>query len=624
LSGIFGVVNRDGAPLAAGVLDALRVETAYWGRDGGGALCDGAAGLGCAISLNTPEAAFERMPLVDSNGFMFTAAGRADNRGELAGALGFRTDEVSRLADGALIYRAWLRWGDSVPERIFGDWAMAVWNPAKRRLFLARDHSGNTAIYYYVNPEFFAFSSSRRALLKLNLPPIEMDELFLAQTLVSWPGDYGERTVHKQVKRLPPSHHLAVTPERIEVRQYWQLEDTPERLLPRNDYIPAFLEIFDRAVLDRLRGDGPAGAMLSGGLDSSSVAVTAARYLREKGRRVSAFTSVPSFGTAAYTGHYFGDELPFARATAQAAGNVDLTTVDAVGVCPIDAIRRGLRISMEPRHAAANLFWLLELRRMASERGCRTLLCGQAGNISISWAGDFLSQPVLVQIRGLGWRRWLRGSIRRYAPQRVRRSLRRYQVKQQLSRDTAVHPDFAERLDLMTRCLDDPGESPANSPFRQRFHALNPAISFSGAVQAEMGTAAGLEISDPTADARVLAFCLSVPDKIFINPETGADRWLIREAMKGRLPESVRLNRRRGRQAGDLVPRLRNAATAVEGALVEIEGGPAVSYVSVPAMRRAWEKIRTEDTPEAFGLAVAVLTRGIMAGLFVNGFGTQW
>jgi len=590
-------------------------------------MCCGGAGLGSALSLNTRESAFERVPFLDSDGFLFTAAGRVDNRCELAKALGIEPGEtMSRAADGSLMHRAWRRWGDSCPERIFGDWAIAAWNPKTRRLFLARDHSGNTAIYYHASSGFFAFSSSRRALLRLNLPPVEMDDLYLAQILVSWPAYHGDRTIHKQIKRLPPAHYLTVTQERIEFRQYWHLENTPELLLPRNDYIPVFLEIFDRAVRDRLRGDGPIGATLSGGLDSSSVAVTGARYLKEERRRLLAFTSIPVFATAAYAGaKRFGDELPFARATAEAAGNVDLAAFDAAGLCPIDAIRRALRISLEPKHAGYNAFWTLEMRRLAAERGCRVLLTGQAGNHGISWAGDMFSQPALVRIRRLGGKRWLRQSLRRYAPKKVWRSYRLHQVRRKQWRDTAIHPDFADRLDLLTQYLDDPRESPAQSPILQRGFGMNPGgSSVLGANQAEMGAAFGLEMRDPTGDARVLGFCFSVPDSIFIDPRTGLDRWLIREAMKGRLPESVRMNRRRGQQACDLVPRLRRSAVAVDGALAEIERGPAAGYVSVPAMRRAWEKVRTEDTYEAFEVAVTVLTRGIMAGLFVNGFGTDW
>jgi len=152
---------------------------------------------------------------------------------------------------------------------------------------------------------------------------------------------------------------------------------------------------------------------------------------------------------------------------------------------------------------------------------------------------------------------------------------------------------------------------------------LLPGESFDGAVHAELGAAAGLEIRDPTADARVQSFCFSVPETVFIDPATGLDRWLIREAMKGRLPDVVRLNRRTGLQAGDLVPRLRHSADEVEGALSEISSGPGAGYVDVSRMRSVWDRIggaTGEDTPESFRLAVSVLTRGIMAGLFVNRF----
>ena len=61
-----------------------------------------------------------------------------------------------------------------------------------------------------------------------------------------------------------------------------------------------------------------------------------------------------------------------------------------------------------------------------------------------------------------------------------------------------------------------------------------------------------------------------MPDRIFVDSQSGLDRWLIREAMAGTLPDDVRLNRQRGLQAADLVPRLRASAAEVETALAEV------------------------------------------------------
>jgi asparagine synthase (glutamine-hydrolysing) len=105
---------------------------------------------------------------------------------------------------------------------------------------------------------------------------------------------------------------------------------------------------------------------------------------------------------------------------------------------------------------------------------------------------------------------------------------------------------------------------------------------------------------------------------VFIDPVTGLDRWLIRESMRDRLPDEVRLNRRRGIQAGDLVPRLRACHGEVEDALGELAAGPAAEYLDVPYMRIVWQTIQTKNTPEALRKADTVLTRGIMAGLSVN------
>ena len=109
---------------------------------------------------------------------------------------------------------------------------------------------------------------------------------------------------------------------------------------------------------------------------------------------------------------------------------------------------------------------------------------------------------------------------------------------------------------------------------------------------------------------RVVELTLSVPDRVFIDPRTGTDRWLIREAMRGRLPDEVRCNQARGCQAADLVPRLRACADEVEQALSEVAAGPAAAYVDVANMRAVWNMVQTEDTPLAFIRAITVLDPG--------------
>jgi asparagine synthase (glutamine-hydrolysing) len=632
VSGIFGIYQLDGGPVDPLRLETMRSSMAEWGPDGCDILLNGSIGFGQMRFFSTPEAKLEKMPIADkTSAIFFTAAGRVDNREELLKQLaeGARPSAIQSarrynqtiISDVEILFRAYLRWGEDCPVRIYGDWSFAAFHARERKLFIARNHYSGTALYYYSDPRVFAFASSRKALLALNLAPVEMDELYLAQILISWPAYHGERTIQSQIKRLPPAHCIAVTPAGATVRQYWRLEDVSETSLPRReDYADAFRDVFDEAVRCRLRTNGAVAVSLSGGLDSGSVAVTAATLLKADGKRLIALTSVPLSDTGQYVGGCFGDEYPFARSTAGFSGNIDLHPVTARTITPISAIRRMLPIINEPGFAAGNFFWTQAVKEAARAGGCRVLLNGAAGNAGISWTGSVLSQSVAFQIRELGWRRLLKELAKRSAPPSFFKKWLTMRMRQDAwARSTAIHPDLARRLKLKERYLNDQSMYP-RSAREERCRILQPGRFMGGCTQTETSVVHELETRDPTSDPRVLAFTFSVPDHIFRDPETGLDRWLIRQAMKGRLPEDVRLNRRRGRQAGDLVPRLRACADEVETALAELETGPAAAYVNVPYMRAVWSMVRTDDTPEAFIKSITVLTRGISAGLWVNGF----
>jgi asparagine synthase (glutamine-hydrolysing) len=567
-------------------------------------------------------------------GITFVSAGRLDNRSELERDLGISSAESATLTDSAFLLRAYMRWGEGCPCRIYGDWMFAAWHSHEQRLFLARDHYGCTATYYYCDPHLFAFASDAKALLALNPCPLAMDEDYLAQILVARPSRLGERTIYRSILRLPPAHHLTVSQDRLNVRRYWRLEEAPELRLPhRQDYVEAFREVFDTAVRARLRPacedkpgkaastEGGIAVSLSGGLDSSAVAVTAARLLNEREERLTAFTSAPLYDTRPYLAQGFGDEFPLAEAVCRQAGNIDLCRIDGSAVSPIQGMRAMLDILGEPGYAASNFFWLLELQRAVQSRGYRVLLNGQAGNAGISWRGDPLSQALPFQLKHLGGRRWLKERIKRVAPPHWIAARRGRQIDpDEWYRRYPIHPGFARRLNVYERWLDNLDEAPARSPREQRLRFLEPARGAGTAKRAQMGAAHGFEYRDPTADVRVLTFTLSVPDHIFIDPETGTNRWLIRAAMEGQVPDEVRLNRGRGYQSADLVPRLRSCAPEVDAALEEIAHGPAAAYLNSAHLQEVWQQIRTQDTPEALLQAIAVLTRGIMAGLFVNGF----
>ncbi|HAS83126.1 MAG TPA: asparagine synthetase B, partial [Verrucomicrobia bacterium] len=436
---------------------------------------------------------------------------------------------------------------------------------------------------------------------------------------------HGAQTIELDLHRLPPAHTLSLKNSTVAVDQYWRLEDVPEvRLKNPDDYAEGFLEVYDRAVRDRLRSQHPAGVTLSGGLDSGSIAALMARALGEQGQRLPAYTSVPLFDVSkTIGGDRFGDELPFAKATADFAGNIDLYEINAQGLTPVQSMRQGLRMHGEPGHAAGNMYWIQDIMAAAKKDGVGTLLTGQGGNATISWTGRKSPRDMVRRyIKANMWRSLLHYGVCAITPASLQpllsslahRSDNRWQ-------GSAIHPDFVKRFKLQDQFDQQAGQvtnSAVWMPARtQRYAIIKPGSSFLGSLWAENGAAYGMEVRDATFDKRVMEFTLSVPDREFRGPQ-GEDRWLIRRAMQGLLPDQVRLNRRRGRQAGDLSQRLLDSSAEVEAALAEVEACPlAQAYLAVNRMRKVWNSVQKEVNVQNANRTVTILTRGLMAGLYL-------
>ncbi len=624
MSGIFGLVHWDGSPVLEKDLNVMRGAMQEWGPDRSGQWCHDSAGLGSLILFDTPEAVHESLPFQSGRGFVITAEARIDNRDDLCDELGISTAERPSLADGTLVALAYERWAERAPHHLLGDWSFAAWHPADKRLFVARDHFGNTGVYYYSDEKRFAFASSRKALLALGIPR-RLNEFYLACVLVSWSAHNGEQTIELDLHRIPPAHTITVQADRLRQDQYWCLEDTPELHLRKpQDYVEGLISVYDRAIRDRLRCVTEIGASLSGGLDSGSTALLAARALGEQGRRLKAYTSVPIHDISR-TGeeHTFGDELPFARSVAQSAANVDLIEIQARGITPMQAIRRTLQIHMEPGHGAANAYWIIDMLSAAHRDGLVAVLTGQGGNGTVSWPGINRMGSIRDWLRARLWIKALQSLIYPYVPLAVLRALRHAFRRDTLDWSrTSIHPDFVRRIRLGERYIDGTGGvfNPEDwqRPLHLRYATILPGASFLGSIWAENSAAHGLEVRDATFDKRVMEFTLSVPDREYTGPGP-TDRWLIRSAMEGLMPDPVRLSRRRGRQAADLGQRLIQSASEVDAALAAIEASPLASeHLSLSRMREVWQSIQNEVNPRNSQLAVTILTRGIMAGLYLS------
>jgi len=447
----------------------------------------------------------------------FSAIGRLDNFSELCSLLNIPEPNRFDLTDHEVMSRAYDTWGRESASRMFGDWAFVAWHSAERQLVLSRSHYGSQPLYYHIDQNILAFASSRQLLLALQLCPLELDELWLAQYLISWPVYLGERTSHKPINCIPPAHTLVVTEKKCKIHCYWHPEEASVLTLSRrDDYVDGFRAVFDEAVNCRLRSDGPVAVTLSGGLDSSAVAATAAELLSAQGKRLTAYTSVPLYNSGRYEGQRFGDELPFARATAEYAGNIDLHSLSSSEISPLVCIRRVLQCGGIPVHGAGNLYWMMDIQQAAKAAGCDVVLTGAAGNAGISWEGDLFSQHWSFLLTHIAQRKLIQIFLQR-TKQRIKAAMPINLIaarqwgrmdQQNWCRSSAINPVLARRLRLLEQRLHDPDERPTRNPREQRSRILMLARSVPGTYISENGSWPGLGKRDPKAGARVSGLCI--------------------------------------------------------------------------------------------------------------------
>jgi asparagine synthase (glutamine-hydrolysing) len=389
LSGFYGIYRFDGAPVSPDVLARMRDAMAYYGPDGGASRIDGSLGMGHLLLKINPEDTFETQPVTGRRGLVVTSA-RLDNRSELLDSFDVPAADAPQVSDGHLVSLAFDRWGDEVCAHLQGDWALAAWDRAERKLLLARDAFGSSTLYFHQGHGFIAFASSLKALLALPGVKKEPDPLRLAQVLVSWQHD-ADRTAYLGFSRLVWAQALAIGPlGDTRNWRYWSPEGRePLRYRRDEDYVAAFLEHYSRSVQNCLRTSKPVAAKLSGGRDSGSVVALAAPLLAAQGKELTAYTSVPLMSPDGAPKGRLGNEWDCAHETSVLAGvNVRHIAVDSQNCGVIQGIDRFLDLHDGPSHAAGNHYWLQAISEMAARDGACVVLVGSMGNATVSWNGN--------------------------------------------------------------------------------------------------------------------------------------------------------------------------------------------------------------------------------------------
>jgi asparagine synthase (glutamine-hydrolysing) len=374
MCGICGVVAL-ARPPEVETVERMAARLEHRGPDDAGSFADDGIALAARRLAIVDLTDAGNQPFASEDGSLqLVHNGEVYNYRELRRELEARGHRFRSATDTEVILASYREWGESCVQRFNGMWAFALWDSRRRCLFCSRDRFGVKPFYYRHEGSRFAFASEPGAFRADPQARLEPNRHAIRDYLEHAYLDHTDETFFAGIRRLPPAHSLVVDEDGVQLRRYWRLE---EREAPPGDAAEALRELFLDSVQLRLRSDVPVGTALSGGIDSSAIAVSVGHLLRAEAesavavgprqRTFNAYFEEPGF-----------DERPYARAVVERAGAEPswLSFSDGELVADLPAIVEAQGEPFGSTSICAGWYVMREGRRS----GVKVMLDGQGGD----------------------------------------------------------------------------------------------------------------------------------------------------------------------------------------------------------------------------------------------------
>ncbi|GAA3753217.1 asparagine synthase (glutamine-hydrolyzing) [Salinactinospora qingdaonensis] len=506
------------------VVHAMTERMRNRGPDGKGTWLSPHAALGHRELATSGVPAHEQPLCVETNAGPVTAThiGRFDNADELRRDIESAGGIVRNGTDTELLLHAFLLWGTDLLDRVHGGFAFAIWDGRTRQLFLARDRLGVKPLYYFAYPGGLLFGSEPKAIManphfeaRLDLHALPI----VLQPRLAMPGETPLAGLHE----VPPAHVLTYSQAGLSHRRYWELTSHPH---PHSFEKTArhVRELLEEIIGRQLSTAAPMGAMLSGGIDSTSVAALAMQALGHR---------APDSDLATYCVRFENDaepfvatelrpdvDAPYASAAAEFLGTrhttLSATTHDLLEVIPETRRARDL-----PGWGQFDASMYLLFQRM--RRDCTVALTGEAAD-EVFGGYPYFFKPEVLQRNRFPWLGDGPKLVDFLSPELT----------------ALVKPEEDEReryAQLLARVPRLPGEDAENARMREVFFlGLAGPLSVILDRKERMSMALGLDVRVPFCDHRLLEYVWNVPWQLKC---TGGVKGLLKAAMADVLPQAT-------------------------------------------------------------------------------------
>ncbi len=511
--------------------------------------------------------------------------------------------------DTEVILAAYDFWGTECLHRLNGMWAFAIWDAHKKELWLARDRFGKKPLYYYHKDDCLAFASEVQALHRWLGVDAPLDDAVVRDICggrFGWQG-----TPHSylaDVHALPAGFCLHKRAGAVRLQRWYRLAPGRVRVpkgLPAQSEV--FRDLFEDACRIRLRSDVAIATCLSGGLDSASITAMVHRGLKTLGARAA--KDFHRAFCAAFPGTML-DEAVRARELADSVG-AELITKEIVPPSP-ERLLEAIRACDGPMHALA-FFPIWELYGQIAANGVKVTLDGQGPDEMLGGYLENVSPALHTALRS-GRLFWLWDVYKAYAAQ----GEIAYRSSSRQAKAEAVAL-LRSPLSKLKRWAAEwcSGQVQENTPTLESSQPVPGAVSplvkglYTQFCQTTLPTilqqydrcsmAHGVECRMPFLDHRLVEFCFSLPEKSIVSG--GYTKRVLREAMKGLVPDSTRLNRTKIGFNAPIVEWFLGPLKAVMLDTIRSKGFAECAYFDGPKLSdrfEAWLRNPTWDGAWAF------------------------
>jgi asparagine synthase (glutamine-hydrolysing) len=268
MCGICGIINFSQLQVDESGIRNMMQQMKHRGPDDEGIFIDSNVGLGFVRLSIIDLSASGNQPMFDPTGrFVIVFNGEIYNYIEISEELKKKGYAFHSATDTEVLLYAYIEWGEACLDRLNGMWAFAIYDKEKKRIFVARDRFGVKPFYYYQDETRFIFASDIPPILRI-VEKVEPDNRVIYDYLLYNRTDQDENTFYSGIRKLQHGHTLLIEKNRVSTKRWYDLKEHLERPFVSSE---EYRELFSDAIRLRLRSDVPVGVCLSGGLDSSAI-----------------------------------------------------------------------------------------------------------------------------------------------------------------------------------------------------------------------------------------------------------------------------------------------------------------------------------------------------------------